>query len=907
MTQARDDLPPIQFGALADALLQSIDRLVPAWLPSGEQQGHEYKCADLGGGKGGSCSVNMTNGKWSDFASGESGRDLLDLYAAIHGLSKGKAAVQVAREEGLESVAGLVKTASGGAVAPAVNPRPSPAPKPRAESESWATMIPVPEFAADPTFKHYHRAPESLIHTAEYRLGGDLHGYVARFATSDGGKDTLPYTFNRSARDGACKWHWRQWDEPRPLYFPGHSLPNGRTVVLVEGEVKGEVLQATLDAAAPGVYCVASWPGGSKAWKKANWEWLAGASVVLWPDCDSKREKLTPAERKQVAGDDAAREALEASKPFLEEAKQPGMAAMLGIGQQLRDTHGCTVSLLPIPGPGLVVDGWDARDAIQVDGWGGEQLLAYFGQAQPLPLVDAAPESEQKKDPVGTKSADKPEPAAARVEDDYGDDLVKIGGRLVPDWMSYYYDAEKKRWNVSRKLVINCLEKLPELRDVLGFDELRNSVQCRTAWPWKYAKPGEIRNADALLMGKHLTDVYGLPSISKAALEEAMQTVANTRPFHPLRDMLVGLNWDGKPRLNRWLIHVLGEKPDTLRPALAEYLSLVGRFWILGMVYRVMEPGCKFDYCPVLEGSGGLRKSTLVEVLCGSQYFSDTPFEVGRGKEAQEQVQGLWLYEIAELTHFSKSEVGAIKAFISAKVDRYRVAYGTTVESFPRQCVLVGTTNEDTYLRDRTGNRRFWPIPVRQQINTEWVAKYREQLLAEAFALYQQGEVYTPTSDQEERLFKPMQESRLVETAVESELLQVLTREPGNGTLSQSVNNLTDFVTMAQLTLALGVDAAKSTAGLQSQISGWLKHEGWERVKKQQNGVRAWGFVRPKGWPVQDRPGGLDEEDQGRVNPPAPTPDDGSGPVTFVAPPMPSAPSADQGDSWDGEAANAPF
>jgi hypothetical protein len=185
--------------------------------------------------------------------------------------------------------------------------------------------------------------------------------------------------------------------------------------------------------------------------------------------------------------------------------------------------------------------------------------------------------------------------------------------------------------------------------------------------------------------------------------------------------------------VDNWLVHVLGEKPDSIKPALFEYLGLVGRFWLLGMVYRVMEPGCKFDYCPVLEGSGGLRKSTLVETLATSEYFSDTPFEVGKGKEAQEQVQGLWLYEIAELTHFSKSEVGAIKAFISAKVDRYRVAYGTTVESFPRQCVLVGTTNEDTYLRDRTGNRRFWPIPVKRQINTEFVAKYREQLLALAF------------------------------------------------------------------------------------------------------------------------------------------------------------------------------
>ena len=894
MTHKREELPPIQFAALAAALLPDADRLVPVWLPGGQQRGHEYVCGSLSGDKGSSTSVNLTNGRWADFASDEQGGDLLSLYAAIHGLSMAKAALQVARENGLESVAGIVMPAPAGSPPPAP-PRPVPPPKPQAEPEGWRTLLPVPAFATAATFTHFHRSAADIEHTATYQVGADLHGYVVRFRTSDGGKDTLPYTFCQSARDGAAKWHWRVFDEPRPLFFPSQQLPGNRTVVLVEGERKAECLQALLDAAAPDVYCVASWAGGCNGWKKADWAWLHGCAVLLWPDCDAKRELLTAAERKATP-DKAAQAVLLQAKPLLPAHKQPGMAAMLGIGALLRDAHACTLSLLPIPASGTVVDGWDCRDAIVTDGWDFDRVTAFFGQAQALPVDGTAPAPAAKKiDPsVSTGSgSDAGFAPLADGFDDGGDGQVRVAGRLVPEWMSWYYDTKNMRWNVSRKLVINCLEKLPELRDVLGFDELRNSVQCQQAWPWPHAKAGEIRNADALLLGKHLTDVYGLPSISKAALEEAMQTVANTRPFHPIRDLLTGLQWDGKPRLDKWLIHVLGEQPDTLRPALAEYLRLVGRFWILGMVYRVMEPGCKFDYCPVLEGTGGLRKSTLVEVLCSSQYFSDTPFEVGRGKEAQEQVQGLWLYEIAELTHFSKSEVGAIKAFISAKVDRYRVAYGTTVESFPRQCLLVGTTNEDAYLRDRTGNRRFWPIPVRQVINTEWVAKWREQLLAEAFALYLQGAVYTPNADEEKRLFSPMQESRLIETAVESELLHVLTRDPGNGMLGQSVNNLADFVTMAQLTLALGVDAAKSTSGLQSQISGWMKHEGWERVKKMVNKVRAWGFVRPENWPPEDRPGGLDEDDQGRASTPA-TPAAGAGPDA----PQPQ---------WYGPADNEPF
>lgn len=910
MNQHRESLPPIQFGPLREALLADAENLVPRWLPGGQFDGHEYRCADLSGGHGHSCSVNVKTGKWADFATGEQGNDLIGLYAAIHGLSNAKAAIQVAREEKLESVAGLVKQASGAAVVPAANPRPAPAPKAdkTSQKEEWSTLRPVPENAQQPTFAHHHRQPQDLEHKAEYRVGDDLHGFVMRYRTSDDSKDTLPYTFCSSARDGSRSWKWKTWDEPRPLYFPSHALPDGRTVILVEGELKADVLQQVLDAVSPGIYCVASWAGGSKAWKKAGWDWLAGATVLLWPDCDAQRERLTKAEQAEVKGKPEAKEALQLTKALLPAHKQPGMGAMLGIGAHLVAEQGCTVQLLPIPEPGAKPSGWDCKDAIKDEGWTGEDVLAFFGRAQPLPVVDAPADAPAQADapaPAGGSGGkppknDDPVGTGGTDDDDFDDDMVKIGGYLVPSWMSYYYDSEKSRWNVSRKFVIRCLERLPDIKDVLGFDELRNTVQCRKAWPWPYAKPGEVRNADSLLLGKWLTDTYGLPSISKAALEEGMLTVAATRRYHPIRDYLTGLKWDGKPRVDNWLVHVLGEKPESIKPALFEYLGLVGRFWLLGMVYRVMEPGCKFDYCPVLEGSGGLRKSTLVETLATSEYFSDTPFEVGKGKEAQEQVQGLWLYEIAELTHFSKSEVGAIKAFISAKVDRYRVAYGSTVESFPRQCVLVGTTNEDTYLRDRTGNRRFWPIPVKRQINTEFVAKYREQLLAEAFARYLQGEAYTPTGDQEERLFKPMQESRLVETAVDGELLYVLTRVPVQNGIQSVVNQLADFVTLPQLVQALGADPAKAPPGLQGQITSWLKHEGWER-KRSSVAPRPWGYVRPANWPPQERVGGLDEQAPAVAPGVAEAVED----ETFVAPPLPPEFAPDHAVPWGGD--DAPF
>jgi putative DNA primase/helicase len=858
---------PIKFPELADALLGRVEHLLPNWLPGGVQRGHEYVCGSLSGGSGTSCSVNTTNGCWADFAADEKGGDLVSLYAAIHGLSMGKAAVAVAREEGLEDVAGVQRSSSQGEPVAPLPPRPAPPPAAPKSDEGWHTVVPVPDMAPAATFRHQFRKPEDITHTAAYIIDGALYGYVVRFKTSDGGKETLPYTWCTSARDGAARWHWKQWDEPRPLYLPMGMSPlcaghNGTMpiVVLVEGEKKAGILQGVLNDAAPGEYLVASWPGGCKAWKRADWSWLNGCTVLLWPDCDGKREPLTKAERESCF-DDSSRELMQGLKPLLAAERQPGMAAMLGIGALLRDSHGCTMSMLPIPQPLEVPDGWDCADAIATDGWGGEQVLAFLGKAQPLPAkkIDGLVNTEG----VAT---------APEADDDHVPGFERIGSRLIPNWLACYYDAKNKRWNTSRKMVIAILEQDPTLAPVLAYNELCNNVQSRVLWPWPHSRIGDVSDAVDLLLGKYLTDTYGLPSIPRAALTEAITTVAHTRRFHPVREHLQGLQWDGKSRIDKWLIHILGERavdceagPATLKKAMAEYLAIVGRCWLLGMVNRVMEPGCKFDYCPVLEGVGGLRKSTMVEILAGSEFYSDTPFEVGRGKEAQEQVQGLWLYEIAEMTHFSKAEVGAIKAFISSKVDRYRVAYGATVGTFPRQCVLVGTTNENTYLRDRTGNRRFWPVPVRNTINTTWLAKYRDQLLAEAYALYQQGVAYTPTPDAERRLFAPMQESRLVETAVFSELLHVLTRDPMATGIASVVNSLTDFVTIGQLTLALGVDAAKSSPALEAQIRGWLDHEGWERVKKQINGARAWGYLRPAQWPPVDVPDDMTAAQDGAV------------------------------------------
>lgn len=866
----RAPLPPINFRALAEALLAMAEQLVPQWLPGGKRRGAEWVCGSLQGEEGESCAVNLVSGKWGDFASGEQGGDLLSLYAAIHGLEMGKAAVACARDYGLEDVAGVTRDAKH--VAPPRPPAPPAQPtRAPASDEGWRTVRPVSEAAPPVNFKHHHRRDQDIDHVAEYRHGEHLHGYVVRFRTSDGGKETLPRTWCVSARDGAAKWHWRQFDEPRPLYLPGHGLPQSRTVVLVEGEKKGDVLQALLDQQAPGVYCVASWPGGCKAWGKADWSPLAGLHVLLWPDADSKREKLTVAERKAIPDKELQAE-LQANKPLLPVHKQPGMEAMLAIGQLLADAHECTVQLLPIPAPGEKPDGWDARDAIEVDGWSGEDVLAFFGQAQALPR-GAADDAESAGDGgQGAKPPRDPLAEAGESEDPFEQYLEFL-----------CEEAKCKRWElgINRKLIITALRKAPALSNCLGFSELTNAPTTIEPWPWR-DKPGPISDSDDLRLGDWLCSTYKIKAASRAALAEAIDTVADARRFHPIREWLQGLQWDKRPRLHKWLMHVLQIDPKGLPAQRLRYFELMSRFILMGHVARVMEPGCKFDYSVVLEGLAGMGKSTLVKVLVGDEYFSDTHFDIGNGKDGMEQLEGLWAYELAELTALRRADSEQVKQFFSSTVDRFRGAYGRFVQPHPRQCVIWCTTNKRQYLYDLTGNRRFWPVWVEKPVLTEWLRKWRAQLFAEALHEYLKGERYFPTREEEDQFFKPEQELRLVETSVQARLYELLTREGSpNGEVKTSadINVHCTFVTLPMLVRALGTDEAKSSSLLEQQIRGWLESNGWEHCRES-TGQRRRGYRQPKPWPPKP-----DEE---------PAPGDGTG--DSDSPPGPA-----QAVGWSGD------
>lgn len=202
--------------------------------------------------------------------------------------------------------------------------------------------------------------------------------------------------------------------------------------------------------------------------------------------------------------------------------------------------------------------------------------------------------------------------------------------------------------------------------------------------------------------------------------------------FDPVADYLDGLKWDGTKRLDTWMHDYLGADDTELNRA-------IGRLALLAMVRRVRKPGCKFDQIIVLESPEGREKSTALLVLAGSEEnFSDQTILGLSDQQQQERLRGKWVYEIGDMAGMKKAETEQVKAFASRTHDRARPAYGRQQIEQPRRCIIWGTTNDSTYLKSRTGNRRFWPVKV-GTIDIVGVRRDRDQLLAEAVALEATG------------------------------------------------------------------------------------------------------------------------------------------------------------------------
>lgn len=280
------------------------------------------------------------------------------------------------------------------------------------------------------------------------------------------------------------------------------------------------------------------------------------------------------------------------------------------------------------------------------------------------------------------------------------------------------------------------MEHDSRLAGKMRYDEFANRITTAKGLPWR--KKGDDgrdwKDADDAGLRLYLEQAYGLASVGK--IQDAFTYICSREKYHPVRDYLNGLVWDGVERVDTILVDYLGAVDS-------HYVRTVTRKTLVAAVARVMEPGCKYDYMLMLTGSQGLGKSYLIQALA-RQWHSDSIDSV-QGKDAYEALQGAWILEMAELSAMRRSDAEAVKHFISKSEDMYRVAYGRYVQRFPRQCIFIGTTNETEFLKDRTGNRRFWPVEVGKREPTADIFhdmgdEVIGQLWAEAVSRYADGE-----------------------------------------------------------------------------------------------------------------------------------------------------------------------
>jgi predicted P-loop ATPase len=243
----------------------------------------------------------------------------------------------------------------------------------------------------------------------------------------------------------------------------------------------------------------------------------------------------------------------------------------------------------------------------------------------------------------------------------------------------------------------------------------------------------------------------GYRGASKSDVADAVTRVCHDRVYHPVRDWLEGLQWDGQHRMDHWLTHQLGCD-------ITEYVRRIGRMFLIAMVARAMRPGCQMDYMLILEGRQGAGKSRACRVL-GGEWFSDSLPPLGRDPvRVSMALPGNWVIEISELAAIQGAQAEILKAFVARPVEKYTRLYGAGPSQEPRSCVLIGTTNQThDYLTDSTGGRRFWPVAV-GEVEVAGLAAIRDQLFAEAVVAWKADEPWWPDEALEVEILREQEE-----------------------------------------------------------------------------------------------------------------------------------------------------
>jgi predicted P-loop ATPase len=439
------------------------------------------------------------------------------------------------------------------------------------------------------------------------------------------------------------------------------------------------------------------------------------------------------------------------------------------------------VWIVDIPPIGEKPSGWDIVDTI-AEGLVGESLAAWV-RKKSRPHAAAAP----AKPPTETK-------------------LLWKKGELVACLAN----------------IFDILMTSMEWQGVIAYDEFSQRTVKLKPPPFEGGQIGEWDGADDLKTTVWLTRNYGMVANS-GTVSDAIEMYAKEHTFHPVRNWLRGLpKWDGISR-QLWLCTWCGAEQSI-------YTHHVGRYFPLGMIARVMEPGIKFDTCLVLEGEQGKGKSSVISVL-GGEWYGDTDLDL-QNKDAMSSLLGKWVYEFPELGALAKAESTRQKSFLSRQFDDFRPVYGRRNIRCARQTVFCGTTNEWEWNKDPTGGRRFWPIQV-GEIDLPGLKQARDQIFAEALYLYDKGERYWPSKEEQTKYFDPEQ--------LKIEQPETLVDALHDWVYEQIV----PFSVATAVMTGLKLDASKLTPALTTRVGIALRKLGCTKVEKRNGMTRFW-YEPPK-------------------------------------------------------------
>jgi predicted P-loop ATPase len=393
-----------------------------------------------------------------------------------------------------------------------------------------------------------------------------------------------------------------------------------------------------------------------------------------------------------------------------------------------------------------------------------------------------------------------------------------------PDWTK---ELQRYGSGAANGNLANCctlLRGAPELQAVLAYDEFSHRTMQVAPAPWDFdpqtfaLRPWTPH--DDLLATEHVQRA-GIPA-KVPTVAQAVEMVARERPYHPVQEFLEDTEWDGIRRVSTLLPKYFGSNDDA-------YSANVGSHFMIAAVARIFNPGCKHDHVPIVEGTQGIGKSKAIKILFGAEWFGDEIPDLG-SKDAAMQLSGVWGHELAELDAYSRAETGRIKAWVSRTVDRYRPPYGTRVIEVPRSCVFIGTTNNDSYLKDETGNRRFWPVKA-TRIDGAGLERDRDQLWAEAYRLYKGGAPWWFIKRDVVEQAQREQRDRLID-------------DPWWDVITAYLETRTSVSVAEVLTEAICIDRSRQSQVEQNRVARCLKAHGWLRGQVRTGGKQTWRYRR---------------------------------------------------------------